>query len=252
MPPYRDLAAYNDRAAQYESGRRGRLHHEIADRTASLAVATVAAPGRVLDVGCGTGYLLRTLALRYRDAQQLCGVDAAPQMISTASASARDDRFRFAVGVAEKLDYPDATFDLVVSTTSFDHWTDQQAGLVECARVLRPGGRLVLVDQFSRLAAADVWPPAVGAKPAREPRHRSRPPRGVLFPAMAPAVRRDHQRRNRDQAGLAQRERPEAAVEHLQMTDRAPGDRSPRPPAPTPPPPRRTPPPEAVSSNSRA
>ncbi|MGO9925381.1 MAG: class I SAM-dependent methyltransferase [Mycobacterium sp.] len=150
MPPYRDLAAYNDRAAQYESGRRGRLHHEIADRTASLAVATVAAPGRVLDVGCGTGYLLRTLALRYRDAQQLCGVDAAPQMISAASASARDDRFRFTVGVAEKLDYPDATFDLVVSTTSFDHWTDQQAGLVECARVLRPGGRLLLVDQFSR------------------------------------------------------------------------------------------------------
>jgi ubiquinone/menaquinone biosynthesis C-methylase UbiE len=56
----------------------------------------------------------------------------------------------FTVGVAEELGYPDGTFDLVVSTTSFDHWTDQQAGLVECARVLRPGGHLVLVDQFSR------------------------------------------------------------------------------------------------------
>jgi len=39
----------------------------------------------------------------------------------------------------------------VVSTTSFDHWADQQAGLTECARVMVPGGTLVLVDQFSSL-----------------------------------------------------------------------------------------------------
>ncbi|HWT48597.1 MAG TPA: class I SAM-dependent methyltransferase, partial [Mycobacterium sp.] len=149
MPPYRDLAAYNKRAAEYESGRRGRLHHEIADRTANLAVATVASPGRVLDVGCGTGYLLRALAHRYPEAQQLCGIDPAPQMIETASAFAHDDRFRLTVGVAEQLGYPIGTFDLIVSTTSFDHWADQQAGLVECARVLRPGGQLVLADQFS-------------------------------------------------------------------------------------------------------
>ena len=36
-----------------------------------------------------------------------------------------------------------------MSTTSFDHWSDQQAGLRECARVLVPGGRLMLVDLFS-------------------------------------------------------------------------------------------------------
>jgi ubiquinone/menaquinone biosynthesis C-methylase UbiE len=150
VPPYRDLAAFNDRAAEYDRGWRGRLHHEISDRTAALAVATAASPTRVLDVGCGTGYLLGTLAGRYPDAQQLCGIDAAPQMITTASAFARDDRLSFTVGVAEEIGYPDGTFDLIVSTTSFDHWADQQAGLVECARVLRPGGRLVLVDQFSR------------------------------------------------------------------------------------------------------
>jgi ubiquinone/menaquinone biosynthesis C-methylase UbiE len=150
VPPYRDLAAFNDRAPEYDRGWRGRLHHEISDRTAALAVATAASPTRVLDVGCGTGYLLGTLAGRYPDAQQLCGIDAAPQMITTASAFARDDRLSFTVGVAEEIGYPDGTFDLIVSTTSFDHWADQQAGLVECARVLRPGGRLVLVDQFSR------------------------------------------------------------------------------------------------------
>ncbi|MCV7091857.1 class I SAM-dependent methyltransferase [Mycobacterium interjectum] len=65
MPPHRDLAAYNDRAPEYDHGWRGRLHHEITDRTAGLAVATIASPGSVLDVGCGTGHLLRTLASRY-------------------------------------------------------------------------------------------------------------------------------------------------------------------------------------------
>jgi ubiquinone/menaquinone biosynthesis C-methylase UbiE len=149
VPPHRDLAAFNDRAAGYDLGWRGRLHHEIADRTASLAVASVAAPIRVLDLGCGTGYLLRLLASRYPDAEQLVGVDPAPEMARTAAATAGDDRLTFAVGVAEQINYPDETFDLIVSTTSFDHWSDQQAGLRECARVLRRGGRLVLVDQFS-------------------------------------------------------------------------------------------------------
>jgi len=39
----------------------------------------------------------------------------------------------------------------VVSTTSFDHWADQRAGLAQCARVLEPGGCLVLADLFSAL-----------------------------------------------------------------------------------------------------
>jgi ubiquinone/menaquinone biosynthesis C-methylase UbiE len=151
VPPYRDVAEFNDRAASYDDGWRGRLHHQISERTASLAVATVAAPNRVLDLGCGTGYLLRELASRYPDAEQLVGIDAAPAMVKTANAITQDDRLTFDVGVAEQIGYPDDAFDLIVTTTSFDHWSDQQAGLRECARVLRRGGQLVLVDQFSRM-----------------------------------------------------------------------------------------------------
>ncbi len=87
MPQYRDVAAFNNRATGYDHGWRGRLHHEIADRTADLAVATIFSPERVPDVGCGTGYLLRVLSRRYPHARQLSGIDAAPQMILTASAS---------------------------------------------------------------------------------------------------------------------------------------------------------------------
>jgi ubiquinone/menaquinone biosynthesis C-methylase UbiE len=149
VPPRRDVAAFEDRAGSYEQGWRGRLHHEIADRTATLAASTCAAPQRVLDVGCGTGYLLRLVARQWPEASELAGIDAAQAMIDVAVRAANDQRLRWSVGTAERLPYPDSSFDLVVSTTSFDHWSDQHAGLRECARILVPGGSLVLVDQFS-------------------------------------------------------------------------------------------------------
>ena len=145
----RDVAAFDERAPSYETGWRGRLHHDIADRATDLALASSPRPARVLDVGCGTGYLLRRLAGRVPQALELAGLDAAPGMIERARAMAADSRMRFATGTAEELPYPEQMFDLVVSTTSFDHWADQRAGLAECARMLVPGGHLVLIDQFS-------------------------------------------------------------------------------------------------------
>jgi ubiquinone/menaquinone biosynthesis C-methylase UbiE len=146
---YRDVAAFDERATGYDRGWLGRLHHDIADQTAEIALTATTAPERVLDVGCGSGYLLRLLASRCPGATELTGVDPAPGMIKVAAASAADKRLRFSVGVAEHLPFGDRSFDLVVSVTSFDHWSDQQAGLAECHRVLVPGGHLILVDQFS-------------------------------------------------------------------------------------------------------
>ena len=64
MPLDRDVTAFAERAEAYEAGWLGRLHHEISDRAADLALAQVPVPHRVLDVGCGTCYLLRQLAAR--------------------------------------------------------------------------------------------------------------------------------------------------------------------------------------------
>lgn len=125
------------------------MHHDIADRVAEIAVSVCPAPRRVLDVGCGTGYLLRRLAKRCPHASELAGIDPARSMIELAEQAVDDLRIRFTVGTAERLPYPDDAFDLVVSTTSFDHWADQRAGLVECARALTPGGHLVVADLFS-------------------------------------------------------------------------------------------------------
>ena len=148
MTPERDVAAFQERATSYEDGWLGRLHHEIGDRTADLVVTTDPRAYRLLDVGCGTGYLLRLLADHLPEAE-LVGVDPAPSMIGVASASDVSHRSNFAIGVAEQLPFADDGFDLVVTTTSFDHWADQAAGLRECSRLLRPGGHLVLVDQCS-------------------------------------------------------------------------------------------------------
>lgn len=145
----RNVQAFHGRAADYEDGFLGRMHRDVVNRTIEVAMTARSAPARVLDVGCGTGLLLRLMAGRLPDAEQFVGVDPAEAMIAVARERASDPRLRFTPGVAEALPYRDASFDLVVSTTSFDHWRDQQAGLTECARVVRTGGRLVLTDLFS-------------------------------------------------------------------------------------------------------
>jgi SAM-dependent methyltransferase len=54
----REVAAFGERARHYDEGRLGELHHLIADRAADLALTCAPAPRRILDLGCGTGYLL--------------------------------------------------------------------------------------------------------------------------------------------------------------------------------------------------
>jgi ubiquinone/menaquinone biosynthesis C-methylase UbiE len=160
MPFDRDVRAFDERAATYESGMLGQLHRDISSRVADLALSLGPAPRRVLDVGAGTGYLLGLLAGRLSAAEELTGVDPAPSMVAVARERASDERLRFLEGTAERLPAADERYDLVVSTTSFDHWADQAAGIAECAGVLAPGGHLVLADQFSPL----LWPTLVAGR----------------------------------------------------------------------------------------
>ncbi len=100
-------------------------------------------PGAVLDVGCGTGRLLRSIHERWPDAV-LTGVDPAGGMIEMACELAPYATFK--PGFAEELPLPDASIDVITSTFSFHHWSDQVAGLREVVRVLRPEGYFFLAD----------------------------------------------------------------------------------------------------------
>ncbi len=100
----------------------------------------------VLDVGCGTGQLLRRIARRFPDAE-LVGVDPAPGMVHQAQAATPPNRhLEFINAGAENLPLPDDHFDLVMTTLSFHHWADQQQALYEIRRVLRSSGLFVLTD----------------------------------------------------------------------------------------------------------
>ena len=119
-------------------------------RSAEVALQTVRDPSAVLDVGCGTGALLRALGDRLPATVELMGVDPAPTMIEVGRAVVRGrSNVRLEIASAEQLPVPDERFDLVISTVSFHHWAIQAAGLREVSRVLRPRGRLVLADHFA-------------------------------------------------------------------------------------------------------
>ena len=108
-------------------------------------------PGEaVLDVGCGTGSLALLAQERVGANGRVVGVDPGPRQIERAQAKARraNAPAEFRTGVIEKLDFPDDSFDVVCSTLMMHHLPDdvKRQGLSEIARVLRPGGRLVVVD----------------------------------------------------------------------------------------------------------
>jgi SAM-dependent methyltransferase len=96
-------------------------------------------PGRALDAACGTGRHARKLA----DAgHEVVGVDVSPEMLERARAGLPQATFH--EGDLRALDEPDASFDLVVCGLALAHLPDVGAGVAELARVLRPGGRLVV------------------------------------------------------------------------------------------------------------
>jgi ubiquinone/menaquinone biosynthesis C-methylase UbiE len=115
-----------------------RVHRAVLDIAASLPP-----PADVLDVGCGTGRLLRAAATRWPTAR-LIGVDPAEGMVAVARQLTPGAMLHR--GLAEALSLPDASVDLALSTISFHHWRDQAAGVREIVRVLRPGGHFILAD----------------------------------------------------------------------------------------------------------
>jgi len=110
-------------------------------------------PNTVLDVGCGTGRLLRK-ARKYWPEAQLIGVDPADGMIE--NARRLTPYAKFYVSKAESLPLPDESVNLAFSTASFHHWQDQEKGLREIKRVLQIGGLFFLADFWLPLGLSKI------------------------------------------------------------------------------------------------
>ena len=142
-----DVERFSRWSGGYERHYLQRLVFEpVQEAVLDLAVAEVPKPVAILDVGCGTGRLLRAAEQRFPNAA-LEGVDAAVGMVKQAQAVLpAGSRIRYQVATAEKLPFANGQFDLVLSTMTFHHWDDQRGAISEVARVLQPRGRWLLAD----------------------------------------------------------------------------------------------------------
>ena len=103
-----------------------------------------------LDVGCGLGHLSCELALDVGAAGRITGIDASADMVAGANERAARlgvaDRVSALLGDATALALPDASLDVVVAVQSYSYVPAVEQAIAEAARVLRPGGRLAVLE----------------------------------------------------------------------------------------------------------
>lgn len=134
------------------------VHMTGPDIHAMLAAAGLRGAERVLDAGCGTGHTALAFAAQ---AAEVVAVDLTEAMLAQGRKLASQRglaNITFKRGDVERLPYTDASFDIVTSRYSAHHYPHPQQALAEFARVLRPGGLLLLADVVSpELPAHDTF-----------------------------------------------------------------------------------------------
>jgi SAM-dependent methyltransferase len=132
-------------------------------RDAYLAQLAFPLTAHILELGCGTGVVLRALAQRTDFSGRLVGVDQSPLLIAAARRLAAvegvDQCIEFRVGDVHHLSLAESSFDAVIAHTLLSHVADPLMVLKEAARVVRPGGSVAIFDgDFASLTFAHPDP----------------------------------------------------------------------------------------------
>ena len=144
---------YFDRwSKHYDDGRISRWFQYTQEL--SIRLLDLKADSKVLDVGCGTGYAVLRLASTV-SAGKACGIDVSPGMVAKASSKVPQELkgiAEFVQASSEDIPYPNGQFDHVLCTNSFHHYPDPLQALREMRRVLKPRGRIVILENAPDLS----------------------------------------------------------------------------------------------------
>ncbi|HEY6695006.1 MAG TPA: methyltransferase domain-containing protein [Solirubrobacteraceae bacterium] len=116
----------------------------VEQRRATRALLALRPGERVLDIGSGPGFLAAEMAAEVGPEGKVVGVDPSDSMLEMGRR--RDAPVEFVAGDAVALPFDDESFDAVVSTQVYEYVADMPAALAEARRVLRTGGRLLILD----------------------------------------------------------------------------------------------------------
>ena len=119
-------------------------------RQRTVELAGIKAGDSVLEVGCGTGSLTLTAKKQSGPNSKVFGIDVIPEMIEYSRQKAAQSNLdiSFKLGTINDIPFPDNTFDVVMASFMIFHMSEdtRQKGIVEIYRVLKPKGRMLIVD----------------------------------------------------------------------------------------------------------
>jgi ubiquinone/menaquinone biosynthesis C-methylase UbiE len=125
----------------------------VAQRARTMALLGLKPGERVLDIGSGPGFLCTDMAAAVGPQGKVRGIDISPMMVARAAARNPEGWVSFATGDATKLDEADASYDVVVSVQVAEYVPDIDAFCREAFRVLKPGGRaLIMATDWDAIA----------------------------------------------------------------------------------------------------